>query len=159
MAGKVIVEIQHATSAHAPDDALLRAAAEAALAGRAENAELCIRIVGEAESAALNERYRGKSGPTNVLSFPCDAEVPGVKPLGDLAICAPVAAAEAVAQGKTLETHWSHLVVHGVLHLLGFDHIGDHDAETMETEERAILARLGYSDPYAPQPGGNSTRL
>lgn len=142
------LEIQRATSAHAPDDALLQAAADAALAGRVENAELCIRIVDEVESAELNERYRGKPGPTNVLSFPCEADVPGDAPLGDLAICAPLAAAEAEAQGKTPEAHWSHLVVHGVLHLLGFDHIGDHDAGTMEAEERAILARLGYPDPY-----------
>lgn len=132
----------------APGDSLLRAAAEAALAGRRERAELCIRIVDEAESAELNERYRGKSGPTNVLSFPCDADVPGAAPLGDLVICAPVVAAEAAEQGKSPEAHWSHLVVHGVLHLLGFDHIGDHEAETMEAEERAILSRLGYSDPY-----------
>lgn len=145
------LEIQRAVPADAaPDDALLRAAAEAALTGRVENAELCIRIVDEAESAALNERYRGKVGATNVLSFPCDADVPGVKSLGDLVICAPVVAAEAAAQGKSPEAHWSHLVVHGVLHLLGFDHIGDHEAEVMEAEERAILSRLGYSDPYNP---------
>lgn len=155
------VAIQRATSAHAPDDAVLRTAAAAALAGRTDNAGLCIRIVDEAESADLNARYRGKSGPTNVLSFPCDAEVPGSRPLGDLVICAPLVAAETVAQGKTPAAHWSHLVVHGVLHLLGFDHIGDHDAGTMESEERAILAGLGYPDPYgdqAPSSGGNSTR-
>lgn len=143
------LEIQRAVSTPSvPDDALLRAAAEAALSDRLEDAELCIRIVDEAESAALNERYRDKSGATNVLSFPCDAEVPGSKPLGDLVICAPVVAAEAAEQGKTPEAHWSHLVVHGVLHLLGFDHMGDHEARIMEAEERAILSRLGHSDPY-----------
>lgn len=145
------IEIQCAALNHpVPDDTLLRAAAEAALSGRRGRAELCIRIVDKAESAALNARYRGKSGPTNVLSFPCDAEVPESKPLGDLVICAPVVAAEAAEQGKSPEAHWTHLVVHGVLHLLGFDHIGDHDAEIMEAEERAILSRLGYPDPYNP---------
>lgn len=155
---KLELTVQRAAPADpAPGDALLRGAAEAALAGRREHAELCIRIVDAAESAELNERYRGKAGPTNVLSFPCDIPVPELAVLGDLVICAPVVAAEAEAQDKTPEAHWSHLVVHGILHLLGFDHIGDHDAEAMEAEERAILAQLGYPDPYAtqaPLPGG-----
>ena len=145
---RLTLEVQRAGDHRAPDDELLRAAAEAALAGRRDTAELCLRIVDEAESAALNARYRDKSGPTNVLAFPCDAAVPELPLLGDLVVCAPVVAAEASAQGKAVEAHWSHLVVHGVLHLLGFDHIGDHEAETMEAEERAILARLGYPDPY-----------
>lgn len=147
------LEVQRAAGvASAPDDEFLRRAAAAALEGRRADAELCLRIVDRGESAELNRRYRGKAGPTNVLSFPCDAQVPDLALLGDLVICAPVVAAEAEAQGKPAAAHWTHLVVHGVLHLLGFDHIGDHEAEIMEAEERAILARLGYPDPYHHDP-------
>lgn len=142
--------VQRAGSAPAADDDAIDAAARAALAGRRASAELCVRIVDQAESAELNERYRDKSGATNVLSFPCDADLPGGDaPLGDLVICAAVVMKEAAAQGKCLNDHWQHLVVHGVLHLLGYDHIGDDEAEVMENEERAILARLGIADPYA----------
>jgi probable rRNA maturation factor len=124
--------------------------AAAAFAGRRPEAELSIRIVGESEGAELNSRYRGKSGPTNVLSFP--AELPTGVPLplvGDLVICAPVVAREAAAQGKTDEAHWAHLTVHGCLHLIGYDHEDDHKAAEMEPLETAILAGLGYPDPYA----------
>jgi probable rRNA maturation factor len=124
--------------------------AAAAFAGRRPEAELSIRIVGESEGAELNSRYRGKSGPTNVLSFP--AELPTGVPLplvGDLVICAPVVAREAAAQGKTDEAHWAHLTVHGCLHLIGYDHEDDHKAAEMEPLEAAILAGLGYPDPYA----------
>ena len=123
--------------------------AEAALRGRRPDAELSIRIVGEAESAELNSRYRGKSGATNVLSFP--TELPAGVPLmllGDLVICAPVVAREAAAQGKASEAHWAHMVVHGCLHLAGYDHEDEAQAAEMEPLETAILAQLGYPDPY-----------
>ena len=123
--------------------------AAAALAGRRAETELAIRIVDEAEGAVLNATYRHKQGPTNVLSFP--AELPAGVPLpvlGDLVICAPVVAREAAEQGKPLEAHWAHLVVHGCLHLLGFDHVTDAQAAEMEALERNILADMGYPDPY-----------
>ena len=124
--------------------------AEAALVGAdyQKDAELTIRIVNEAESTALNETYRHKQGPTNVLSFPFEAP-PEVESalLGDIVICAPVVLREAVVQGKTPEAHWAHLVAHGVLHLLGYDH-DEAQAEAMESLEIRILAGLGYPDPY-----------
>jgi len=110
--------------------------------------ELSVRLVGDAESAQLNGDYRDKPRPTNVLSFPAGAEMPGRVILGDLVICMPVIEREAAAQAKTLEAHLSHIVVHGVLHLLGFDHIEDDEAVTMETLERRVMAVLGYDDPY-----------
>jgi len=110
---------------------------------RAQATELTIRVVGAAESRRLNRTWRGKDKPTNVLSFTADAPV-----LGDLAICAPVVAREAREQGKTPATHWAHMVVHGVLHLLGYDHENDRDAERMEARETKILAQLGMPNPY-----------
>ncbi|MGC1549693.1 MAG: rRNA maturation RNase YbeY [Rhodanobacter sp.] len=125
---------------------------EAALHGakRRKPAELAIRIVGSDEGRALNRDYRHKDYATNVLSFPAELP-PGVQlPLiGDLAICAPVVAREAAEQGKRERDHWAHLTVHGVLHLLGYDHIDDADANVMEALETRILAGLGIADPYA----------
>jgi probable rRNA maturation factor len=111
--------------------------------------ELVVRIVDEAESAALNNRYRGKPGPTNVLSFPFESP-PGLElaHLGDLVICAPVVEREAREQGKPSEAHWAHMLVHGLLHLQGHDHQAEAEAEAMETLESAILAQLGYPNPY-----------
>jgi probable rRNA maturation factor len=126
-----------------PAPARLRRWAKAALGSR--RGELTVRIVGSAESRALNRRYRGKDKPTNVLSFPYDAR----GALGDLVICAPVVNREAREQGKPAAAHWAHMVVHGILHLLGHDHIRDREAKVMESRERAILARLSYPDPYA----------
>lgn len=126
-----------------------RAWVAAALHGRIREADLAIRLVDEAEGRALNRHYRGKDYPTNVLSFP--AELPeGVKLplLGDLVICAPVVAREAAEQAKALRAHYAHLTVHGVLHLLGWDHEDDIEAEAMEQLEREILAGLGIDDPY-----------
>ncbi|HEU4616455.1 MAG TPA: rRNA maturation RNase YbeY [Gammaproteobacteria bacterium] len=115
--------------------------------------DLTVRVVDEEESAALNGRYRGRSKPTNVLSFPAARDVPpppGEPPqIGDLVICAPVLAREAEAHGKTLEAHWAHIVIHGVLHLLGYDHEADAEARVMEDREREILGRLGFEDPYS----------
>ena len=122
----------------------------AALKGRIREADLAIRIVDEREGQALIRHYRGKDYATNVLSFP--AELPeGVKLplLGDLVICAPVVAREAAEQGKPVAAHYAHLTVHGVLHLLGWDHEHDKDAEAMEQLEREVLAELGLPDPYA----------
>ena len=117
--------------------------------------ELTIRIVDERESAELNSRYRGKKGPTNVLSFPAGGSaVPAARgeellPYGDVVICAAVVEREARAQGKPLAAHWAHMVVHGALHLQGFDHENVRDAGIMEARERALLAELGFPDPYS----------
>ncbi len=111
-----------------------------------------LRITDEAESYALNQRYRGKDRPTNVLSFP-DTTPPGLSQnqLGDLVICAPLVATEAAAQYKSLNAHWAHLVIHGILHLRGYDHQTAADAQIMETQERQMLQQLGYPDPYAEE--------
>ena len=131
--------------------ALRRAAAAAIAAGRRarRDASLAIRIVGRREARAINRRWRGKDYAPNVLSFPV-ALPAGVASalLGDLVICAPVVAAEARAQGKAPAAHWAHMVVHGVLHLLGHDHMRKADAARMERLERRILAGLGHPDPY-----------
>lgn len=130
-----------------PTDAQFRSWVQAAAPGVA--GELTIRIVAETESRDLNRRYRGLDRPTNVLSFPLDAP-PGVpmEVLGDLVICAPLVHREARDQGKSTESHWAHLVVHGVLHLLGHDHAQPEEARRMEALETRILTRLGYGDPY-----------
>ena len=128
--------------------------AEAALAGRSEDAEMTVRVVDEAEGAALNASYRRRAGATNVLAFAFDApELPALRILGDVVVCAPVAAREARAQSKRIEAHWAHLVVHGTLHLLGYDHGEPGPAREMEAAEREILGRLGYPDPYAAGAG------
>jgi len=122
---------------------------DAALADYRKDAELVIRIVDEQESAELNQQYRHKQGPTNILSFPI--ELPdGVELdlLGDLVVCALVLEREALQQHKALIDHWAHIIVHGVLHLLGYDHIEDSDAEQMEALEIAILNKLNIKNPY-----------
>ncbi|MFA5531181.1 MAG: rRNA maturation RNase YbeY [Thiohalomonadaceae bacterium] len=132
-----------------PTEVLVRRWVEAALAGRRSEAELTVRVVDEDESAELNGLYRKKQGPTNVLSFPFEAP-PGLDLplLGDIVICAPVVAREAGEQGKTSEAHWAHMVVHGTLHLLGYDHLEPGEAEEMEALETTVLAGLGYPNPY-----------
>jgi probable rRNA maturation factor len=120
--------------------------------GVRRNGELTVRIVGAQESAVLNGKYRDKRGPTNVLAFPSDApKLPGAEllPLGDIVICAEIVAREAAEQGKALEAHWAHVVIHGALHLMGYDHETDAEAERMEQRERELLAQLGFADPYA----------
>jgi probable rRNA maturation factor len=144
------VMVQYAVSAEGiPDEQAIRAWAGLALQQAEERREVVVRVVDEAEITALNRQYRGKDGPTNVLSFPCEG-FPGVttRPLGDVVICAPVVAAESVTQGKSPESHWAHLVIHGVLHLLGYDHHADTDAQRMELREVELLSVLGYPDPY-----------
>ena len=133
--------VQRASRAsHIPPDAVLRKWARAAGVG----GSVTVRYVGEAESRRLNREFRGKDYATNVLSFPYSA-----KPLeGDLVVCAPVVAREAREQGKEVRAHHAHMLVHGLLHLAGFDHERDRDASRMEGRERAILARLGFPNPY-----------
>ncbi len=141
------IDIQFASDGPCPArDSLVRWA-EAALEGR--KAELALRVVDEAEMAELNLRYRHRQGATNVLSFPFEAPE-GVAPgfLGDVVVCAPVVRREASEQGKPEAAHWAHMIVHGVLHLRGYDHLTSEEAERMEARERRILAGLGYRDPY-----------
>ena len=143
------VEVQR-IAASGPNEADIQRWVSAALqAEKRQDAELTVRIVDEAESAELNEQYRHKSGPTNVLSFPfeCPPEVE-LDLLGDLVICAPVVQREAREQGKQEMAHWAHMVVHGTLHLLGYDHLQQDEAETMESREISIMEELGYTNPY-----------
>ena len=123
-----------------------------ASAGRQDVGEVSVRVVDEAEGLGLNEQYRGKASATNVLSFPADDAVvpPGEHPpLGDIVICGPVVAREAAEAGRPAADHWAHMLVHGTLHLLGYDHENDRDAAEMESLETRILASGGIADPYA----------
>jgi probable rRNA maturation factor len=143
----------------APSARLLGEWAGVAAGRRAAGTSLAIRIVTPAESQQLNRRYRGKHRPTNVLSFPAGAAPPaGARgaptPLGDLAICARVVAREAREQRKSLAAHWAHMVVHGVLHLVGYDHERDADARRMERREKLLLKRLGFPNPYRVRADG-----
>ncbi|EPX9362657.1 rRNA maturation RNase YbeY [Aeromonas veronii] len=132
-----------------PTEAQLQGWLDGTILGFQQEAEVTVRIVDEAESNELNLTYRGKDKPTNVLSFPFEAP-PGLELplLGDLVICRQVVEREAQEQGKPLMAHWAHMVVHGSLHLLGYDHIEDEEAEEMEALERDIMQELGFADPY-----------
>lgn len=146
------LDLQLATeSSQIPSELELKHWATVALREPGVPTEVTIRIVDEEESAELNQTYRNKSGPTNVLSFefelPPGIELPE-RPLGDLVICAPVVEREAREQGKTLTAHWAHMVIHGMLHLQGYDHILDTDAEVMETLETELMTQLGFPAPY-----------
>ncbi|MHB9799167.1 rRNA maturation RNase YbeY [Pseudomonas sp. MT3] len=134
-----------------PSEAAFRRWCELALRQRQNDSELTIRLVDEGEGRELNRTWRHKNYATNVLSFPADVpdELLDIPLLGDLVICAPVVTREAAEQGKSAEAHWAHLVIHGCLHLLGYDHIDDAEAEEMEGLERELLAELGHPDPYA----------
>lgn len=145
----VTVDFQCAFVGDTPEVSQFEAWARAALRAAEEDCELSIRLVDEDESAELNSQYRGKTGPTNVLSFPFDSPIE-LEPrlLGDLVICVPVVVREAAEQGKVVEAHWAHMVVHGCLHLLGYDHIEDEEAEQMESLEIEILQTLHIADPY-----------
>ena len=148
--------LQKATTAkNLPKSADFKLWIESALsvAGFKKSCEVAIRLVDESESQMLNLQYRGKDKPTNVLSFP--SELPEEvldnlkrEPLGDIIICVPVVEAEAIEQGKTTTAHWAHLTIHGILHVLGFDHIDDDEAEEMEGLEIQALQSLNYANPY-----------
>ncbi|NOR80401.1 MAG: rRNA maturation RNase YbeY [Methyloprofundus sp.] len=133
-----------------PNDKELQLYLEKSLADYSEDAEVLIRVVDSQEISALNEQYRHKQGPTNILSFPFEVPeaVKGVNLLGDLVVCASVLETEAQAQQKTLQDHWAHIIIHGILHLLGYDHIDDTDAQEMETKEILILQQLSIDNPY-----------
>lgn len=160
----VDVEVHRSVAAEGvPDDDALRRAAAAAYRqalddghGFAEPRSMVIAVVDAETSEALNSQWRGRHTPTNVLAFPAPPATPspGVEAeeppsAGDIVICADVVAREAAEQGKPLTDHWLHMVVHGALHLMGYDHMSDEEAETMESLERAALAGLGVADPYA----------
>jgi probable rRNA maturation factor len=144
------VEIQTIfASPEQPNEALIQLWIDTALADIEQDTEIVVRIVDEQESAELNETYRHKHGATNILSFP--VEIPegiDLNLLGDLVICAPVLEKEAQQQGKILAHHWAHIIIHGVLHLLGYDHLDDEQAEEMESKEIALLQKLNIPNPY-----------
>jgi probable rRNA maturation factor len=139
------VDLAQAGRNYSPPKKDIAAWASAALGRKAQGRELAVRVVGAAESRKLNARYRGKDKPTNVLSFPATLSQ---FTLGDLVICSKVVDAEAREQRKALRAHWAHLVVHGALHLIGYDHERPADARRMERREIAVLKQLGFSNPY-----------
>ncbi len=144
------IQLACADNTGLPEADSFRPWAALALNGHREDAELTLRIVDEAESRQLNATYRGKDAPTNVLSFPADLPPELELPLlGDLVVCRQVVEREAREQNKAVYDHWAHMLIHGTLHLLGYDHINDADAEEMESLEIALMAQLGISNPYA----------
>lgn len=149
----VVVDIQRASGcAEEPGDdevdSWVRVALDASDHGA--HGELTVRFVSRDEMIALNQQFRGRNGPTNVLSFPADAPAVLDPPLlGDIVICSDVVAGEAAEQGKTLTAHWAHMVIHGVLHLLGYDHVESDEAARMEELETQLLSRLSLPAPYA----------
>ena len=149
--GKMIIDLQMACEQETglPTAEQIEQWATAAVQPQSDEMEMTVRIVDEAESHALNLNYRGKDRPTNVLSFPfeCPDEVE-LPLLGDLVICRQVVEREAQEQDKPVIAHWAHMVVHGSLHLLGYDHIEDDEAEEMESLETQIMTGLGFADPY-----------
>ncbi|WP_118843276.1 rRNA maturation RNase YbeY [Haemophilus haemolyticus] len=149
--GSIFVDLQIATEniEELPTEEQIVQWATAAVQPEGDEVEMTVRIVDEAESHELNLTYRGKDRPTNVLSFPfeCPYEVE-LPLLGDLVICRQVVELEAAEQEKPLMAHWAHMVVHGSLHLLGYDHIEDDEAEEMESLETQIMQGLGFDDPY-----------
>ena len=149
--GSIFVDLQIATEniEGLPTEEQIVQWATAAVQPEGNEVEMTVRIVDEAESHELNLTYRGKDRPTNVLSFPfeCPDEVE-LPLLGDLVICRQVVEREAAEQEKPLMAHWAHMVVHGSLHLLGYDHIEDNEAEEMESLETQIMQGLGFDDPY-----------
>ena len=148
---KYKVDLQDTIQSNTPNRFHIQRWVNEALNGRIDEANLCIRIVGCEEMQHLNSTYRKKNKPTNVLAFPSD--VPAgiqaeLKLLGDIVICAELITKEAQEQGKPLEAHWAHIVIHGTLHLLGYDHTDDNDAKQMESIEIDILDKLGFDNPY-----------
>jgi len=158
---KVIVDLQQVYDGDCPSSKQLELWIETAYqlgqislgeTAHDNDVELSIRLVDRDESAELNSQYRGKEGATNVLSFPFESPIEmEIDLLGDLVICVPIMLAEAKQQGKAINDHWAHLVVHGCLHLLGYDHIEDEEANMMEALEVTILQALEIDDPYQQQ--------
>lgn len=148
----VTLDLQIASDGDVPSQPQFQQWVDVALQQVTEDCELSIRLVDEAESAELNGTYRGKNYATNVLSFPFEAPVE-IEPilLGDLVVCVPIVHKEAIKQNKPVEHHWAHMVVHGCLHLLGYDHINDDEAQEMESLEITLLKSLAISDPYQEQ--------
>lgn len=158
---ELIVDCSFATGDAVPSPRLLRRWAGAALGTRGAGRELALQTVGPRRMRALNRHYRGKDKPTNVLAFPAPAVAPGNTAvhasLGDVVICPAVLRREAREQGKPVQAHWAHLVVHGALHLAGYDHEQDADATRMERREIAVLKRLGFANPYRVAAAGTRT--
>ena len=152
MSPAALLEVRRRVRSWAPPVAELTAWTRAALGRRANGAEVALTVVGAAEIRRLNQTYRGKDRPTNVLSFPAPplpaGAARGRRALGDLVICARLLRREAHRQGKSLRAHWAHLVVHGALHLIGYDHARARDARRMQRREIAVLKRLGFANPY-----------
>ncbi|MDR3411635.1 MAG: rRNA maturation RNase YbeY [Formivibrio sp.] len=152
MKAKLKLALQNASTASGlPTRTQIKQWATAALQSDITNAEITFRIVDNDEGQTLNRDYRGKDYATNVLTFTFDEDmpdIPGLPLLGDIVLCAPVVEREAAEQGISLDAHYCHLVVHGVLHLQGFDHLDDDEAEAMEALEKQIVTSLGYDDPY-----------
>lgn len=144
------VEVQLAASdQEVPSEDLFQKWASAIDVNSEQDQSISLRIVDEAEMIQLNSQYRKKTGTTNVLSFPADLpEGVDIPFLGDIIICAPVVAKEAADQGKSLDSHWAHMTVHGILHLQGYDHIDEAEAEQMERLEANIMNKLGFENPY-----------
>ena len=148
----VHIDLQVASnSSNLPSEHQLCQWAEAAIRDERKESEISIRIVDAEEGQSLNSQWRNKDSATNVLSFPSDLPAELNLPLlGDLVICAPVVEREAKEQDKSSVSHWAHMVIHGTLHLLGYDHIDDAEAEEMEQLETEIMQSLGYNNPYTP---------
>ena len=143
------VTVQQVTKLNCPDDNEIHHWIALAIPKERGSLEVTVRIVDEMESAELNQTYRHRAGATNVLAFPFQAPLGlSVALLGDLVLCAPLVESEARTQVKPITHHWAHLVIHGTLHLLGYDHMTLHQARLMETEERRLLAMLSIPDPY-----------
>jgi len=149
----IILDIQSAsTSEDTPDEQSIKRWVGAVIDSNQGDTELIVRIVDEPEGKLLNETYRGASGATNVLSFPFENQTPEALPLiGDIVVCAPIVEREAQQQNKDLNAHWAHMIIHGVLHLLGYDHQNDSEAAVMEGLETEIMQKLGFPPPYACQ--------
>ena len=147
---KIKVNIQRAIKTSGlPSNQRIRQWVRTALADHVDHAELTVRLIGEKEAAQLNWKWRRKKGPTNVLSFPAgdrQGHVPGL--LGDIVLCAPVIAREATQQEKSLWAHWAHMIIHGALHLMGYDHKKTLETRKMEGLEIKLLATMGIADPY-----------
>jgi len=158
---ELVVEVRSSVRRGVPSTLRLSRWARAAAGARGRHAELAVRIVGSAEGRRLNLLWRGRDYPTNVLSFPAPSGTRGGRArraLGDVVICAPVVVREARQQGKRIDHHWAHLLVHGVLHLLGHDHENERDAGRMERRECRVLAEFGIPDPYRISSSASESR-